>query len=106
MVSLKPTDELFVSATAIALVYAIFSNGTPGYADVRADDKNNVNTHKSTKMAAVTSVAAVGSLALLGKAPGVWVAGGAAILFETWKMHYANYAVNGTEETAASKAMG
>lgn len=95
---LKPSEELIVAATAITLVFAIYSNGLPNYADIRADQPGNVNTHKSTKMAAITSVAAVGALALVAKAPTVFVIGGATILFETWKYHFANYGANGTQE--------
>lgn len=99
---LKPSDQVMVSATAIALVYAIFAQSTPNLADVRADKQNNVNTHKAVKLAAVTSIAAVGSLALVAKSPTVFTIGGAMILFETWKYHAANYGANGTEENAAS----
>lgn len=101
---LKPTDKVIVSATAVALVYAIYNNGVPGYADVRADQKGNSNTHAATKMAAITSIAAVGSLALIGKSPEVFTIGGAMILFETWKMHYANYAKDGSQESYSHPA--
>lgn len=101
-IQLKPSEDLVVSATSIALVYAIFSQSTPNLADVRADKPGNVNTHKSTKMAAITSTAAVGSLALLGKSRTVATVGFAAILFETWKYHFANYRANGTAENQAA----
>ena len=101
IVSIKPSDELIVGATSIALVLAIFSQNTPNLADVRADKTNNVNTHKSTKMAAITATATVGALSLLAKSPTVFVIGGLAILFETWKLHFANYGVNGTDQNAA-----
>lgn len=99
---LKPSDQVVVSATGIALVYAIFAQGTPNLADVRADKTGNVNTHKAVKLSAITSIAAVGSLALVSKSPTVFTVGGAMILFEVWKYHYANHGVNGTEENAAS----
>jgi hypothetical protein len=98
LTSIKPSDELIVGATSIALVLAIFSQNTPNLADVRADRVSNVNTHKSTKMAAITATGVVGALSLLAKSPTVFVIGGAAILFETWKLHFANYGVNGTEQ--------
>jgi hypothetical protein len=104
--SLKPSDELIVSATSIALVLAIFSQNTPNLADVRADQPGNVNTHKSVKLAAITSVATVGALSLLAKSPTVFSVGGAAILFETWKYHFANYGANGTQDNAVSGAVG
>jgi hypothetical protein len=99
---LKPSDEMIVSATAVALVYAIFNSGTPNYADVRADEKGNKNTHASVKMATITSIAAVGSLAIIGKSPTVFTVGGAMILFETWKMHFANYGKDGTQENTTN----
>lgn len=95
---LKPTDEIVVAATSVAVVLAIFNNDTPNVADIRADKPNNVNTHKATKMAALTSTAVIGSIALLGKSPTVFTIGGAMILFEVWKRHFANYGANGTEE--------
>jgi len=99
--SLKPDGELLVSATAIALVLAIFSGTTPDFASVRADETGNVNTHKATKMAAITATAAVGSLALLGKSPTVATVGFGAIVWETWKYHFANYGVNGSDQNAS-----
>jgi hypothetical protein len=97
-INLKPSEELIVGATGITLVYAIFSQSLPPMCDIRADKPGNVNTHKSTKMAAVTSIAAVGSLSLLARSKTVFVVGGAMILFETWKYHFANHGANGTEE--------
>jgi hypothetical protein len=98
--SLKPDGELLVSATAIALVLAIFNVNAPNLADVRADQPGNMNTFKSYKIAAITATAAVGSLALLGKSPTVATVGFAAILFEVWKGHFANFGANGTQENA------
>ena len=103
--SLKPDGELLVSATAIALVIAIFSNNMPPLADIRADEPGNVNTHKSTKLAAITATAAVGSLALLGRSPTVATVGFGAILWETWKNHFANYGANGTQENAMNPGL-
>jgi|SRR5215475_11106475 len=102
IVSIKPSDELIVGATSIALVLAIFGQNTPNLADVRADNVNNVNTHKSTKLAAITATGVVGALSILAKSPTVFVIGGAAILFETWKLHFANYGINGTEQNQAA----
>lgn len=99
---LKPDSELIVGATSVALVVAIFSMNTPNIADVRADKPGNMNTYKSAKLATVTAIAAVGSLALIGKSPTVATIGGAAILFEAWKNHFANFGVNGTQENQAN----
>jgi hypothetical protein len=90
-INLQASDEMIIAATSVALVYAIFNGGTPNLADVRADAKGNANTHAATKMAAITSIAAVGTLALIAKSPTVFTVGGAMILFETWKYHFANY---------------
>lgn len=98
-INLKPSDEMVISATAVALVYAIFNGSTPNLADVRADQKGSTNTHAATKMAAITSVAAVGSLSLIAKSPTVFTVGGAMILFETWKYHFANYGKDGSQES-------
>ena len=99
---LKPSDELVVGATSVAIVLAIFANNVPNLADIRADKPGNVNTHKSTKLAAITATAVVGSLALLGKSPTVFTIGGAVILLEVWKSHFANYGANGTADNQAA----
>ena len=105
-VSLKASDELIVAATAITLVLAIFGNGIPPLADIRADQPGSVNTHKSTKMAAITATAVVGSLSLVAKSPTVFLIGGGVILLETWKYHFANYGASGTQEDQAAQAVG
>lgn len=99
---LKASDEIIISATGIALVMAIYAQNTPNLADVRADKTGNVNTYKSTKIAALTSVGVLGALALLAKSPTVFTVGGAMVLFETWKYHAANFGVNGTEQNQAA----
>lgn len=99
---MKPSDELIVSATGIAIVMAIYAQNTPNLADVRADQPGNVNTFKSTKMAAITSIAVVGTLALLAKSPTVFTVGGAMVLFESWKYHTMNFGKNGTQENQAA----
>jgi hypothetical protein len=96
-INLKPSDEMVITATAVALVYAIFNGNTPNLADIRADEKSNMNTHAAVKMAIITSVAAVGSLSLIAKSPTVFTVGGAMILFEGWKYHFANHGVDGTQ---------
>lgn len=97
-IRLKPTDQVIVGATSVALVYGIFANCTPNYADVRADVKGNANTHASIKTATVTSIAAVGTLSLVAKSPTVFTIGGLMILFEAWKFNYANHAKDGTRD--------
>lgn len=104
--SLKPDGELLVSATAIALVLAIFNINTPNLADIRADQPGNMNTYKTAKTAAITATAAVGTLALLGKSPTVATVGFGAILFEVWKNHLANFGANGTQENASAQGVG
>jgi hypothetical protein len=103
-ISIKPSDELIVGATGVTLVYAIFSQSMPPLCDVRADKPNNVNTHKSTKMAGITATAAVGSLSLLSRSKTVFVVGAGMILLEMWKYHFANYGANGTAENQQAAA--
>ena len=97
-IEIKPESELIIGATSIAVVYAIFSQTVPPMADVRADKPGNVNTHKSVKIATITSTAAIGALAVLAHSPTIFVIGGAAILFETWKYHVANHLKDGQAE--------
>lgn len=101
-INLKPSDELIVGATGITLVYSVFSQSLPPLCDIRADTPGNTNTHKTTKNAAITATAIVGSLSLLSKSKTVFVVGAAMILFETWKYHFANHGADGTKENQAS----
>ena len=97
-ITLKPEAELTIGAITAGIVYSIGQVTLPAYAEVRADKPGNANTYKSTKTFAWTSTAVVGALALLGRSPTVLILGGATILFETWKYHYANHAADGTSE--------
>lgn len=99
---MKTSDEVIVSATGVAIVLAIYAQNTPNNADIRADKTGNVNTYKSTKMAAITSIAVIGTLALISKSPTVFTVGGAMVLFETWKQHTYNFGINGTEQNQAA----
>jgi hypothetical protein len=92
---LKPNDELIVSAAAVGVVYAIFTNTLPPSADIRADQPGNMNTFHSVKSAVLTSVFAIGALALIGKSPTVFTIGGAVIVIEAWKNHAFNFGVSG-----------
>jgi len=91
MAGLKPDSELVIGVGVAAVVYAIFSQNAPNLADVRADDAGNHNTYKSVNTATLTATGVVGGLAVLAKSPTVMIIGGAMILLETWKYHFANY---------------
>jgi hypothetical protein len=99
---LKPSEEMVVVAAGVSTVISIFDGCLPCYADVRHDSKGNVNTHHSVKMAAITSTAVISAISLIAKTPTLFVVGGAMIVYETWKYHYANYGANGADENAAS----
>jgi hypothetical protein len=100
-INLKASEELTIGGITAGIVYAIGQVTLPNYNDVRADKPGNVNTYKTTKTFAWTSTAVVGGLALLGRSPTILIIGGAVILAETWKYHYANHAADGSKETAA-----
>src|ERR1700677_5296495 len=100
-INLKASDELAMAGLTAGIVYAVGGITLPNFNDVRADKPGNVNTYKSTKMFAYTASAVVGGLALLRRSPTILIVGGASILFETWKFHGANYASDGSKETAA-----
>jgi hypothetical protein len=91
MAGLKPESELVIGVGVAAVVYSIFANNAPNLADVRADDAGNGNTYKSVNTATLTATGVVGGLAVLAKSPTVMIIGGAMILLETWKLHFANY---------------
>jgi predicted cation transporter len=91
--SLKPEHELMISAVSVAAVLTVFQLEAPPMADVRASAPGGVSsavTHTSIKGAAITSLAIVGGLALLGKSPTVYVVGGLTIAVVAWKYMKAN----------------
>jgi hypothetical protein len=87
---LKPNEEIMSASFAVAAVIAIFSSSTPNKADVRASKPGNPIVHKSTKAAAVESLAVVAGIALLAKSPTVYVVGGLTIVVESWLLYAAN----------------
>jgi hypothetical protein len=90
MASLKPSEEVQLSALVAALVYSVFSLNAPNLADVKAAQPNNSTVHKSVKTAALTAVAVTAGVAILSKSPTVYVVGGAVIIAESWKYMGAN----------------
>lgn len=100
--SLKPSDELVVGGLSATIVYAIFAINAPNLADVRYDQPGNMNTYKSVNTATWTATAVVASLSLLAKSPTVFIIGGAMILAETWKHHFANFGRHGAQENSVN----
>jgi hypothetical protein len=91
--SLKPNEELMVSAISAGIVYSIFQLNVNSLADVRATapaGAQAANIHGSVKAAAYTSAAVIGGISLLAKSPTVFVVGGVMIVAETWKYYHAN----------------
>lgn len=98
-VKIEPGHQLVVTGLAIATVLTIFSLDAPALHDVRHDEPGNMNTYKSVNTATITSTAVVVGLALLTKSPTVFIGGGALILVEAWKHHFANFGVCGDRQT-------
>jgi hypothetical protein len=90
MSALKPSEEVIAASFAVASVLAIFSQHTPNLADVKADGANSDNTRRSIRSAVLTSAAIVSGIALLGKAPAVYIVGGAVIVIEGVQYAHAN----------------
>ena len=91
--SLKPNEELMISAVSVAAVLSVFQLEAPPLANVKASAPGgaaSLNTHKSVKGAILTSTAVVGALAILGKSPTVYVVGGLTIAALGWKYMHAN----------------
>lgn len=103
-ISLKPSEELLMAITGVAIVLAEFQVTCPPLADVRADQKGNVNSYKSVNQAVITSAAILGSVSLIARTPTVFTIGGAVILLKAWQHHFANYGADGTKENAMSQA--
>lgn len=91
--SLKPNEQIIVSAAVGTAVYGIFALNAPNLADVKASQPGgalSVNTHKSVKIAVWTSAVLVSSLAILAKDPAVFIVGGLITSVEGWKYYHAN----------------
>jgi hypothetical protein len=105
--SLKPNEELMVSAISAGIVYSIFQLDAPNLADVRATTPGGAqsqNIHGSVKTAVYTSAAVIGGISILAKSPTVFVVGGVMIVAEAWKYYHANLvhpASNSAKSTAA-----
>ena len=92
-ISLKPNEELMISAVSVAAVVSVFQLEAPPLADVKASAPGggaSALTHKSVKGAILTSAAVVGALAILGKSPTVYVVGGLTTVILGWKYMHAN----------------
>jgi hypothetical protein len=106
--SLKPNEELMVSAISAGIVYSIFQLDAPNLADVRATSPGGAqskNIHGSVKTAAFTSAAVIGGISLLAKSPTVFVVGGMMIIVEGWKYYHANlvHPASGSAKATASQ---
>lgn len=88
--SLKPNEELTVSALAATVVYGIFQLNAPNLADVKASKSGNGMVHGSVKTAAWTAATVTAGIALLAKSPTVFVVGGLLTVAESWKYMHAN----------------
>ena len=91
--SLKPNEELMISAVSVAAVLSVFQLEAPPLANVKnaaPGGQASVSVHKSVKGAILTSAAVVGALAILGKSPTVYVVGGLTTAALGWKYLHAN----------------
>lgn len=91
--SLKPNEQIIVSAAVGTAVYGIFQLNAPNLADVKASSPGgaaSVNTHKSVKTAVWTSAVLVSGLAILAKDPAIFIVGGLITVVEGWKYMHAN----------------
>lgn len=105
-ISLKPSDELIMAVTGVAIVLAEFQSSCPPLVDVRGDQKGNINTYKSVNHAVISSAAILGAVSLIARTPTVFTIGGAVIILKAWQHHFANFGADGTAENANSQVMG
>lgn len=90
MASLKPSEEIQVSALSAAVVYSVFQLNAPNLADVKGAQPGNPTVHKSVKTAALTATAVTAGLALLAKSPTIFIVGGLLTVIESWKFYHGN----------------
>jgi hypothetical protein len=105
-ISLKPSEEIQISALSAAVVYGIFQLNAPNLADVKASTPGggaSANTHKSVKTAVWTSAVVISGLAILAKSPTIFIIGGLMITVEGWKYYHAN-ATDGSGNVVAPGA--
>lgn len=104
--SLKPNEEITVSALAATVVYGIFQLNAPNMADVRGAMPHNKNVHGSVKTAVWTSAVTVAALGLLSKSATVYVVGGLMTVAEGWKYFHANASSPVTGQVTAPSQFG
>lgn len=87
--ALKPEVGLGVAAATVAAVYAIFQVETPAMADIHAAPAHNPFVSRSVTSAGWSAAAVVAGISLLAKDPTIFVVGGAAAAFLTWRAKHA-----------------
>lgn len=87
---LKPDQSIMVAAAVAALVGGLYMNATPTAADVRVGNTGDPDVESARKMAAWTSAAAVGGVALIARDTNIFVLGGAMIIALDWWTRHAN----------------
>ena len=107
--SLKPNEQIIVSAAVGTAVYGIFQLNAPNLSDVKASAPGgaaSVNTHKSVKTAVWSSAVFVSGLALLAQDPAIFIVGGLITVVEGWKYYHANSVDSKTGAVLAPGALG
>lgn len=74
--SLKPEVSLPVSLATGAVVYAIFSNATPSFADMNVSSPDNPALSSANRSATLMATAVVGGISLIARDPTVFIIGG------------------------------
>lgn len=88
--ALKPEVSIGMGVAVAALVYGVYSNITPGMADIRAAQPGNGDVEGTRKQAAWMSAAVVSGVSLIAKDPTVFVIGGSMVIMLDWFTRHAN----------------
>lgn len=90
MAGLTPEGKMGLSLTTAVLVYGIYQLQLPPAVDVRTVEAGDADVQSAERAATWTALAAVSGIALVSKAPEVFVIGGIMTVALAWTYRHAD----------------
>src|SRR5687768_13654111 len=91
--ALKPEISIGAGLAVGTLVYAMYSNATPGLADVRSLTENNEDVARAERSTSWMAAGVVAGVSLIARDPVIFTVGGVMVIGMAWMTRHAN-AVN------------
>ncbi len=88
--ALKPEASLIGGIALASLVYGVYSQATPNIADIRVAKPNDPDIASARKMAAWSTAAVVGGVALIAQDKTMFIMGAGMIVMLDWWHRHAN----------------